>query len=107
MTTQAPVIHPFGPEKDCDTIDSAGSGFTIDRAAAFAGVDVTTVRYYHQQGLVDEPEGDSSGCRPYGSAELLRLVQVRVLAGAGVPLTEIKDLLGYLAEVEALLGIAR
>ena len=33
------------------------------------------------------------GYRRYGSAELLRLVQVRTQAGAGVPLAEIGDLL--------------
>ncbi|MEV6280321.1 MerR family transcriptional regulator [Nocardia sp. NPDC051832] len=77
--------------------------FTIDRAAAFAGIAVTTVQQYHQHGLVGEPERDSTGHRRYRSAELLRLVQIRTLAGAGVPLTEIGDLLDYLAHVEQVL----
>ncbi|MGY2031541.1 MerR family DNA-binding transcriptional regulator [Nocardia gipuzkoensis] len=51
-----------------------GIVLTIERAAAFAGVAVTTVQSYHQLGLLDEPELDSSGCRRYGPAELLRLV---------------------------------
>ncbi|RKF24074.1 MerR family transcriptional regulator [Micromonospora globbae] len=68
-------------------------GVTIGQAAAFAGVTVKTVRHYHKLGLVEEPERDSSGYRRYGSAELLRLVQVRTLAGAGVPLAEIGPLL--------------
>jgi DNA-binding transcriptional MerR regulator len=66
---------------------------TIGQAAAFAGVTVKTVRHYHKLGLVKEPERDSSGYRRYGSADLLRLVQVRTLAGAGVPLAEIGPLL--------------
>ncbi|KFU76370.1 DNA-binding transcriptional regulator, MerR family [Amycolatopsis lurida] len=66
---------------------------TIGQAAAFAGVTVKTVRHYHQQGLLHEPPRDSSGYRRYGSADLLRLVQVRTLAAAGVPLAEIKPLL--------------
>lgn len=66
---------------------------TIGQAAAFAGVTVKTVRHYHKLGLVKEPERDSSGYRRYGSADLLRLVQVRTLAGAGVPLAEIGPLI--------------
>lgn len=68
-------------------------GLTIGQAAAFVGVTVKTVRHYHQLGLVAEPERDSSGYRRYGSADLLRLIQARTLAGAGVPLAEIADLL--------------
>lgn len=68
-------------------------GLTIGQAAAFADVTVKTVRHYHRLGLVDEPERDGSGYRRYGSSDILRLVQVRTLAGAGVPLAEIGDLL--------------
>jgi DNA-binding transcriptional MerR regulator len=68
-------------------------GITIGQAAAFAGVTIKTIRHYHRLGLVDEPRRDSSGYRRYGSAELLRLVQVRTLAGAGVPLAEIGSIL--------------
>lgn len=69
------------------------NGVTIGPAAAFVGVTVKTVRHYHKLGLVREPERDSSGYRRYGSAELLRLVRVRTLAAAGVPLAEIGPLL--------------
>jgi DNA-binding transcriptional MerR regulator len=68
-------------------------GVTIGQAAAFAGVTVKTVRHYHRLGLLDEPKRDRSGYRRYVSTDLLRLVQVRTLAGAGVPLAEIGDLL--------------
>lgn len=68
-------------------------GLTIGQAAAFVGVTVKTVRHYHRLGLVAEPERDGSGYRRYGSDELLRLVQARTLAAAGVPLAEIGDLL--------------
>lgn len=68
-------------------------GLTISEAAAYAGVTVKTVRHYHRLGLVGEPERDLSGYRRYASTDLLRLVQVRTLAGAGVPLSEIADLL--------------
>ncbi|MEV0196753.1 MerR family transcriptional regulator [Nonomuraea sp. NPDC050691] len=69
------------------------NGVTIGQAAAFVGVTVKTVRHYHKLGLVKEPERDSSGYRRYGSDELLRLVQARTLAAAGVPLAEIGPLL--------------
>ena len=68
-------------------------GLTIGQAAAFAGVTVKTVRHYHRHGLVDEPGRDGSGYRRYGSDDLLRLVQVRTLATAGVPLAEIEPML--------------
>ncbi|WP_378730566.1 MerR family transcriptional regulator [Nocardia brasiliensis] len=104
MTNRAPVIRVQDPEKFCQTTDAARDGFAIGRAAAFAGITVAMVRHYHQLGLVDEPECDSRGCRRYRSAELLRLVRVRALAGAGVALAEIGDLLDYLAHVEDILG---
>ena len=74
------------------------SGVTIGQAAAFAGVTVKTVRHYHRHGLLDEPRRDSSGYRRYGSDDLLRLVQVRTLAAAGVPLAEVVPLLDADAE---------
>jgi DNA-binding transcriptional MerR regulator len=69
------------------------SGLTIGQAAAFAGVTIKAVRHYHRLGLLDEPRRDTSGYRRYTSTDLLRLVQVRTLAGAGVPLAEIGALL--------------
>ncbi|MER7579646.1 MerR family transcriptional regulator [Kitasatospora sp. NPDC097691] len=77
------------------------NGVTIGQAAAFVGVTVKTLRHYHQTGLVAEPPRDVSGYRRYGSAELLRLVQVRTLAAAGVPLAEIGPLLDADADADA------
>lgn len=68
-------------------------GLTIGQAADFAGVTVKTMRHYHKLGLVKKPPRDDSGYRRYTSNELLRLVQVRTLAEAGVPLAEISGLL--------------
>jgi DNA-binding transcriptional MerR regulator len=76
-----------------ESADDVTAGITIGRAAAFAGVTVKTIRHYHRQGLIDEPLRDRSGYRRYGSADLLRLVQVRTLAGAGVPLAEVGAIL--------------
>jgi DNA-binding transcriptional MerR regulator len=68
-------------------------GLTIGQAAALAGVTIKTVRHYHKHGLLAEPRRDSSGYRRYNSEDLLRLVQVRTLAAAGVALADISDLL--------------
>ncbi|MET3985283.1 MerR family transcriptional regulator [Streptomyces sp. PvR034] len=68
-------------------------GLTIGQAASYVGVTIKTVRHYHRLGLVAEPERDGSGYRRYRSGQLFRLVQVRTLAEAGVPLAEIADLL--------------
>ena len=69
------------------------NGVTIGHAAAFVGITIKTVRHYHKLRLVAEPKRDSSGYRRYGSDDLLRLVRVRTLAAAGVPLAEIGPLL--------------
>ncbi|GAB7192376.1 hypothetical protein NUM3379_30850 [Kineococcus sp. NUM-3379] len=87
-------------------------GLTIGQAASFAGVTIKTVRHYHRLGLLAEPRRDGSGYRRYTSADLLRLIQVRTLAEAGVALAEIGDLLdaepgpfaAALVDVERRLG---
>jgi DNA-binding transcriptional MerR regulator len=66
---------------------------TIGQLADYAGVTVKAIRHYHQRGLLDEPPRDSSGYRRYTAADALKLVKIRSLAEAGVPLARIKDLL--------------
>lgn len=66
---------------------------TISQLAAHVGVSVRTVRHYHQIGLLPEPERDSSGYRRYGTDAVIRLVRIRGLAAAGVPLTRVGELL--------------
>ncbi|MGV4925648.1 MerR family transcriptional regulator [Streptomyces sp. BHT-5-2] len=97
-TCSAVVYAAAEPDPSTRQAEQMVNGVTIGQAAAFVGVTVKTVRHYHRHGLVDEPRRDSSGYRRYGSAELLRLVQVRTLATAGVPLAEIGPLLDADAE---------
>jgi len=66
---------------------------TIGQLARYAGVTIKAVRHYHQRGLLDEPPRDSCGYRRYTAADALKLVKIRTLAQAGVPLVRIKDLL--------------
>jgi DNA-binding transcriptional MerR regulator len=66
---------------------------TISQLAAHAGVTVRAVRHYHQIGLLPEPGRDRSGYRTYGAHAVVALVRIRTLADAGVPLSEVADLL--------------
>ncbi|HEY0637089.1 MAG TPA: MerR family transcriptional regulator [Pseudonocardiaceae bacterium] len=66
---------------------------TISRLAAYAGVTVRAVRHYHKIGLLPEPERDHSGYRTYGTAAVVRLIRIRTLADAGVPLARVQELL--------------
>jgi DNA-binding transcriptional MerR regulator len=66
---------------------------TIGQLAAYAGVTVRAVRHYHQIGLLPEPERDASGYRRYGARAVVSLIKIRTLANAGVPLSEIAQML--------------
>jgi DNA-binding transcriptional MerR regulator len=66
---------------------------TIGQLAAYAGVTVRAVRHYHQIGLLPEPKRDASGYRRYGPTAVLSLIKIRTLADAGVPLSQIGQML--------------
>jgi DNA-binding transcriptional MerR regulator len=66
---------------------------TIGQLASYAGVTIRTVRHYHQVGLLPEPERDRSGYRSYDAGAVVRLIRIRTLADAGVPLARVQDLL--------------
>ena len=66
---------------------------TISEVAGYAGVTVRAVRHYHQRGLLPEPPRDSSGYRRYDAGDVVRLIRIRTLAEAGVPLARVQELL--------------
>lgn len=66
---------------------------TISQLAKYAGVTVRAVRHYHRIGLLPEPERDGSGYRTYDAAAVVRLIRIHTLAGAGVPLARVQELL--------------
>ena len=66
---------------------------TIGQLAAYAGVTTRAVRHYHQIGLLPEPERDASGYRTYAAPDVVRLIRIRTLAEAGVPLARVEELL--------------
>jgi len=66
---------------------------TISQLAGYAGVTVRAVRHYHRIGLLPEPVRDRSGYRTYDAAAVVRLIRIRTLADAGVPLARVQELL--------------
>jgi len=66
---------------------------TIGQLASYAGVTIRAVRHYHQVGLLPEPERDASGYRTYDADAVVRLIRIRTLAEAGVPLARVQELL--------------
>lgn len=66
---------------------------TISQLATFSGATVRAVRHYHQIGLLPEPARDRSGYRTYDANAVVRLIQIRTLAEAGVPLARVQELL--------------
>jgi DNA-binding transcriptional MerR regulator len=66
---------------------------TISQLARYAGVTVRAVRHYHQIGLLPEAERNRSGYRTYDASAVVRLVRIRTLADAGVPLARVQELL--------------
>jgi DNA-binding transcriptional MerR regulator len=66
---------------------------TIGQLASYAGVTIRAVRHYHQIGLLQEPKRDASGYRTYDAVAVVRLIRIRTLAEAGVPLARVRELL--------------
>nr|AHE14771.1 MerR family transcriptional regulator [uncultured bacterium] len=66
---------------------------TIGQLASYAGATIRAVRHYHQVGLLEEPKRDASGYRTYDAVAVVRLIRIRTLAEAGVPLARVRELL--------------
>ncbi|WP_084845090.1 MerR family transcriptional regulator [Prescottella equi] len=64
----------------------------ISDIAQAAGTTPRTVRHYHRLGLLDEPRRLANGYREYDMGDLIRLMRVRWLAGAGVPLGSVSSM---------------
>src|SRR3569833_1945090 len=79
--------------------DAPGAGrqarpmLTIGQLASYAGVSIRAVRHYHQVGLMPEPERNASGYRTYDVNAVVRLIRIRTLVEAGLPLARVQELL--------------
>src|SRR5215510_9525304 len=84
----APTAHVVaeGLPMDQDNLDERRYG--IEELAELGGVTRRTVRYYVQRGLLPMPLGTGRGPH-YTPAHLQRLIHIRKLQEAGVPLVEI------------------
>lgn len=65
---------------------------TIGTLAAFAGVNVESVRYYQRIKLMPVPKKVLGGIRHYGATDLARLQFIKTAQGLGFTLDEVADL---------------
>ncbi|MGO1504741.1 MAG: MerR family transcriptional regulator [Brachybacterium sp.] len=73
---------------------------TIDDAASFAGTTPQAIRHYHEIGLLPEPERGSDD-RRYGYDEVIQLLWIRKMAGAGIAVNDMSDALAGTAPAGA------
>ncbi|WP_256895643.1 MerR family transcriptional regulator [Rhodococcus sp. 1163] len=72
----------------------------ISQLAEAAETTPRTVRHYHRLGLMDEPPRLPNGYREYRLEDLIRLMRIRWLADAGVPLGSVDTVLSVSAGCE-------
>ena len=65
----------------------------IGEVAKRTGIGIETIRFYERQGLLIEPERQSSGYRQFDEAAVARLTFIIRAKGLGFTLSEIKELL--------------
>jgi DNA-binding transcriptional MerR regulator len=68
--------------------------FTTKQIADLAGVTVRTLRYYHEVGLLPEPERSRGGGLVYTSDHVLRLLRIKRLTVMGLTLDQVADIVG-------------
>ena len=66
---------------------------TIGQVARQSGVGIETVRFYEQEGLIDEPPRSVSGYRQYPAETVSRLRFIRRAKALGFSLREVRELL--------------
>lgn len=74
--------------------------------ARLSGSSARMLRHYHRLGVLPEPERTPGGYRDYTTADLVRVMRIRMLVEAGVPLREVPELLseqGGAADLQPLL----
>ncbi len=79
---------------------------TIGELSRRTGVKVPTIRWYEQQGLIDEPERTEGNQRRYGRAELERLSFIRHARELGFDLDSIRQLIELAGHPERPCGDA-
>ncbi len=77
-----------------DASEAAGRAWSTRQLAELAGTTVKAVRYYHEVGLLEEPERAGNGYKQYRVPHLVRLLQIKRLSDLGLPLAQIAALCG-------------
>ena len=73
-------------------MSSQESQFTLNELCVLADLPVRTLRYYVQNGLVDQPEGETRAAR-YGDRHLQQVLLIKKWTASGVSLERVKELL--------------
>ncbi|RCV52897.1 MerR family transcriptional regulator [Marinitenerispora sediminis] len=76
----------------------------IGDAAAFTGTTPRAIRHYHDIGLLAEPQRGADNRRRYGYDDMIRLLWIRTMADAGVPLDDIRTALAGASDIEQSLA---
>lgn len=71
-------------------------GLTIGQVARTSGVAAKTIRYYEQVGVLPAPSRTTSGYRLYDQPGVERLRFIRRARSLGLPLRQLKTLMGTL-----------
>jgi DNA-binding transcriptional MerR regulator len=77
--------------------------WSTSQLAHLGGVRLSTVRFYHAEGLLPEPERAHNGYKHYTGAHLVRLLRIRRLVELGMPLAEVPAALDGDEPMEATL----
>lgn len=74
----------------------------ISEVARLAGVSARSIRHYHRLGILAEPARTSGDYRDYEVADLVRVMHIRYLSEAGIPLRQVPRILDDRAAGETL-----
>ena len=66
--------------------------YRIAEVAELVGVRATTLRYYEDIGLIDQPARGGNGYRSYDDADLARLRFITATKNLGIPLADVAEL---------------
>ncbi|MGW6128727.1 MerR family transcriptional regulator [Cellulomonas sp. NPDC055163] len=66
--------------------------YRIAEAAQLVGVPATTLRYYEDIGLIEQPARGANGYRSYDEADLARLRFITATKNLGIPLADVTEL---------------
>lgn len=73
----------------------------IGELSRLVGVEIETIRYYEKIGVLSEPSRNPNGYRAYGQRHLEQLAFVRHCRALDIPLSEIRQLLEFVADTSA------